>query len=990
MAIMRTILVMGLLSGLLVSHCLHAQQEQMDQRLAEAEQVYRMDGPATALPEFERLLQVFRESDETRNVALAQGYIGECHWRLGNFDQARDHLDQALLLKHELGDRLQQGKTLNVLGLLEWDLGNFEQAIERFGEASVIGQELGDRKLEGATLNNLSMVYDELGDYRTSLRQYQQVLEIYSGTNFPRGEGDTLGNIGGLHLLLGHYGKAVDYYQRALKISEQLQSVPAMSQDHGNLGLGYTGLGRIDTALQHFDQALKLAEQAGMKQEQGMWLRGKANAQIKAGRYDIGLESHRAALEIYAQVEARPLLLEALHDMGQVHLALGDPATAEQYFQRAIELARKIDFSRGISINLLALGDLQYHHQRLEEAAALYAQVLQRTIKTGEQGLKDDALLRLALVHLDQQDFDDAAGETVQALEIARAIGARPIEAEALLMLAELDRVQGKTDSALDRYAAAEALSSTLGDPDLLWQIEYGRALALVQEGRKQAAVAALLQAVGHIESVRNRLREKRFRAGYLQDKHQVYIELVRLQLGMGRKGEAFSTAERLRAWSYVEQSDRGEAVSWSEEQRLAETELRERVRQLQRILEEENKRIQTDRRQLAIDTFSQELMLAEQTYQAFLDDVEGQISDGFIPGTPVDQIHVRRGLQASEALIEYVVGPDDIMIFVLTAENLQVTSTPLRRTDLRARLELLRDLLQQRDNDRWQKPATALSRSLLEPVLKAGWLDGVEHLYLVPHGMLNYLPFALLPVEAAEGQRPVIESYTLAHLPSASSLANRISKNDRTRSVLAVAPAKSQLRHASEEARSIVQLFRPHAELLAGEHATESVFRDVASNYQILHLATHGYFNKFNPMLSGLELEPDKTNDGMLEVHEILDLKLDSDLVTLSACQTGMGSGFFAEIPAGDDFVGLTRAFLQAGSGSVLATLWEVDDRSTVDLMVEFYQRLEEPGAKYDKAVALANAQRTQRSSDKYEHPYYWAPFILVGPVNRNHHARG
>jgi CHAT domain-containing protein len=98
------------------------------------------------------------------------------------------------------------------------------------------------------------------------------------------------------------------------------------------------------------------------------------------------------------------------------------------------------------------------------------------------------------------------------------------------------------------------------------------------------------------------------------------------------------------------------------------------------------------------------------------------------------------------------------------------------------------------------------------------------------------------------------------------------------------------------------------------------------------------------------------------------------------------MGSGFFSEIPAGDDFVGLTRAFLQAGSNSVLATLWEVDDRSTVGLMKGFYTHLEESGVNDDKAVALAEAQRSLRSSKKYQHPYYWAPFVLVETKNKQH----
>jgi CHAT domain-containing protein/Tfp pilus assembly protein PilF len=990
LTLVRTIFSIVLLSGLIASPLLHAQQEGMDQRLVAAEQVYRQQGAETALPEFERLLQAFTENGDTRNAALAQGYIGECHWRMGDFDQSRDNLEHALVLKRDLGDRLQEGKTLNVIGLLEWDLGNFEQAIERFGEASAIGKALGDRKLEGATLNNLSMVYDELGDYRTSLRQYEQVLEIYSGADFPRGEGDTLGNIGGVHLLLGHYSKAVEYYQQALKISEQLESVPAMSQDHGNLGLSYTGLGRIDVALQHFEEALKLAEQAGMRQEQGLWLRGKANAQIKSGRYDLGLESHRAALEIYAEVDAQPLLVEALHDMGQLYLELGDPGSAEQYFQRALELARSIDLSRGITINLIALGDVQYFHERLEEAAAFYFQAAQRCKETGEQGIQGEALLRLARAHRLQQGFEQARQEAGEALAIARETGARTTEAMALLTQAELDREQANVKSALGRYAEAEKLSAAIADPDLLWQIDYGRALALVQDDQKEAAVTALLKAIGYIENVRNRLRENRFRAGYIQDKHQVYIELVRLQLELGQVNKAFLSAERLRAWSYNEQTEYREVVTRTEEQRLVETEMRERIRQLQSLIEVENSQVQADRRQMALDTFSLELMIAEQEYESFLDDIGGQQFTGTKPGIPADQARLRRVLRPTDALIEYVVGADNIMIFVLTAESLQATSVAMPQVNLRSRLELLRDLLLQVDNDRWKKPAASLSKTLLEPLWENGWLEGVKHLYLVPHGMLNYLPIALLPIETGTGQRSVIETYTLAYLPAASTLENGVSGSDEIQSLLVMAPTRSHLRHAPQESAAIGELFQPRALSLVGDMATESTFKNIAGNYQVLHLATHGYFNKLNPLLSGLELEPDEANDGMLEVHEILGLRLESDLVTLSACETGMGSGYFAEIPAGDDFVGLTRAFLDAGSASVLATLWQVDDRSTVELMKIFYGYLKGDGKHPDKTAALAAAQRAMRVSDKYRHPYYWAPFILVNSIHKDHSARG
>jgi CHAT domain-containing protein len=286
--------------------------------------------------------------------------------------------------------------------------------------------------------------------------------------------------------------------------------------------------------------------------------------------------------------------------------------------------------------------------------------------------------------------------------------------------------------------------------------------------------------------------------------------------------------------------------------------------------------------------------------------------------------------------------------------------------------------------------PAVRLAQVLIEPVLSEAWLDGVDHLYLVPHGMLNYLPFSLLPLAAESGAELLLTHYSISYLPTASALDSARAEPVADRSILTVAPARSRLRYAPQEATSLAELFEPNATALTGNAATETAFREHAGQFQLLHLATHGYFNSLNPMLSGLELESDERNDGLLEVHEILELSLASELVTLSACQTGMGSGFFADIPAGDEFVGMTRAFLQAGSQSVLATLWQVNDRSTVDLMTGFYSGLEEPGTQRDKAVALAEAQRRLRAREEFRHPYFWAPFVLVGPLNERSGARG
>ena len=171
-----------------------------------------------------------------------------------------------------------------------------------------------------------------------------------------------------------------------------------------------------------------------------------------------------------------------------------------------------------------------------------------------------------------------------------------------------------------------------------------------------------------------------------------------------------------------------------------------------------------------------------------------------------------------------------------------------------------------------------------------------------------------------------------------------------------------------------------PGSGKVTGKAATKTLFKQLAGDYDYLHLATHGSLNRNAPALSALELEPDGSNDGRLELYEIAGMKLHARLVTLSACETALGKGYFTETPAGNEFVGLNRAFLSAGGENVLASLWTVNDESTRLLMVRFYGHLRKSGP----AEALALAQRELRQSDpRFQAPYYWAAFVLAGNAN-------
>ena len=258
------------------------------------------------------------------------------------------------------------------------------------------------------------------------------------------------------------------------------------------------------------------------------------------------------------------------------------------------------------------------------------------------------------------------------------------------------------------------------------------------------------------------------------------------------------------------------------------------------------------------------------------------------------------------------------------------------------------------------------------------GEIAGKKHLVVVPHGMLHYLPFQALRDKQG---RYLMESFSVSYLPSASVLKYARDKNGENRAdLLAVGNPVTDLAAlpaADKEAREVSALFDKRL-ILTGLSATETAVKGEGPQYDLLLLSTHGEMIESDPLKSNLRFTPTQQDDGKLTVSEIFDMEVKSNLVTLSACETGLARGTKGDLPQGDDLVGLSRAFIHAGAPSVIASLWKVSDESTVEMMRSFYQNLRT----MSKAEALQKAQLELAKSrvSIYTHPYFWAPFVLVG----------
>jgi CHAT domain-containing protein/tetratricopeptide (TPR) repeat protein len=328
-------------------------------------------------------------------------------------------------------------------------------------------------------------------------------------------------------------------------------------------------------------------------------------------------------------------------------------------------------------------------------------------------------------------------------------------------------------------------------------------------------------------------------------------------------------------------------------------------------------------------------------------------------------------GLSAAAALVEFCTLPDKIIVFVLRSreQDPTVIEAPVSHDQLLRYLwNYVREVIEYpRRGDvgqRWQE----LAGPLLAHVMPL--LQGADLVYLVPHGLLHLLPLHALQVDGG----CLVDRFPLAYAPSAAVLRRVVQRAVEIERIgpqkaLVVGNPGQDLRHAEREARRVAEFFGMHPYL--AKEATKTAIRSELVGKHLIHLACHGRFRPAQPLQSGIVLA-DQEN---LTVEEIMNLSLQADLVTLSACMTGL-----SKLHKGDELVGLTRALLYAGTRSVLVSLWSVDDKSTEQLMTGFYRRLyDDTGNKIRaKAVALQAAILEMRKTK--EHPYYWAPFILVG----------
>jgi len=617
------------------------------------------------------------------------------------------------------------------------------------------------------------------------------------------------------------------------------------------------------------------------------------------------------------------------------------------------------------------------------------------------EALLTRGLIDLALAYRLAGRFDDALERYQEALLHARVGSTRAIhEQDIYVGLGEFYLYQKQFSLAFENFQKALSLAEKQQRPDVISSASVGLAASVRQTGKIADAVPYYQKAIQQTESTRSLLQSEKYRQFFFEGALGAYFDMIDTLSDLGKADEAFNVSERARSRAFLDVLGSKVQLARSGTMMEYERALQARISVLRAMMADE------DVEPTKASELRAELVDAEQAYSGYLARIrkENKEHASLLNVEPLNLGQVQELLDPGVTLLEYFVNADKLYLWVVEKDRFQFLSHSIARKDLVSKVTELRDTTYQfGEKERFNALSQELYRLLIAPAVPH--IKGKE-LLIVPHDVLHYLPFHAL---VGPDGRYLIEKYPLYYLSSASLL--QFVKEKRKaggEKVLAfgnpdLGDPDKNLEFAELEAKEVKAAY-PESSVYIGKEATEEKSKTFSPNHDILHFATHAQLNEDDPLSSAVLLAKEDTEDGRLEVREIFGLDLKANLVVLSGCDTALG-----KLSTGDELVGLTRAFIYAGTPSVVASLWSVDDSSTAHLMASFYRNFKT----MSKVEALREAQleliRGEGRSDMLarrgvggigklgetvksefpsqnpisistSHPYFWAPFILVG----------
>jgi CHAT domain-containing protein/tetratricopeptide (TPR) repeat protein len=984
--------------------------------------------------------KAMEDSRQAQNVAVAAGDergeatalngLGWTSCNLGNCEAAMELHRKAMTLAEKVGDAGLEALIWNRIGIVYDTAGETGKALDAYQKALELWRAAGDGRGEGTTENNIGIVYAEKGDRRAAVEHYTKALPLRIAAGDRAGTAGTLNNLGVLCKNAGAMEMALGYFRQALPFFHALGDRAGEAAALLNLGNIDSDQDRQQEALEDYGQALELARASGNGLSEAGVLQGLGNLKNVLGEKQTALEDLNLALKLWQAAGRRKGEAMALNSIGVVYDDLGDPAEALVYYNRALKIQVEIGDGAGEAGTLSNLAGFYNGPAEKQKALGYYEQALELQRAGEDNAGVARTLNNMGLVNEDLGQRPKALELYLEAMQIRHRLGDQGGEAMALNNIGSLLNDVGEKEKALEYYGKALTLATTASDP--LREAQILRNLMLNRKALEPGlAIFYGKQAVNFLQKVRGNIQglDRNLQASFLAAKDNYYHDLADLLIAQGRLPEAQQVLDLLKQQEYQdyvrgERSNTLSPLTLTPAEQQAEADYQHSTAELvaagaewvelkrnpARTAEQE-KRYQQLSGQL--DAASKELNDYARLYLLFGNngDANKQVAD--VKGD-VSALKQSIAKTPHTVALYTLVGRDRISIIVVTSAATVAREFEISESDLNKKVAAFEQVLRNPAQD--PRPlARELYGVLIAPIKQDLDQAGARTLVWSLDGVLRYLPIAAL----YDGKQYVVENYdtvtitpaSIAHLnekPEVSSLsAVAMGISRKYESGLPALPAvANELDDVVNDPKVKGAIGVLQGTILLNDQFTEKGMENLlGGQHAVIHIASHFVFKPGDDSQSYLLLSgKDEGGTGFhLTVADFRDnqqLALDdTDLLTLSACETGM-SGSAAN---GREIDGLGTTAQLKGAKAVISSLWEVDDASTGQLMGDFYKRWVEGAGKVTKVEALRQAQldlllgnaKTQGDgSDRgasrskpaspapagYAHPYYWAPFVLMG----------
>lgn len=944
-----------------------------------------------ALRSYEEALGLSRRAGDDLLILTQLNNVGYVHVYLGDIEKAsltfadvRARLDR-LPGGPGVPRKRAEAQLENNLGEVEYARGNLKNSLDLFGRALALWEEIGDR--QGAALARLNKVHSHLdsGSVKDASAEIEQCLRLWREAGDPQKVALTLSAQGNLQALVGDKYAALAFYHEARDMFRRIGDRQGEAITSNGLGYVFEQLNLRDEAVDSFTLALELNRA-------------------------IGNKDYEAVSAFY---------------LGRSYRDSDDLPRALEYYEASIALSRQIGKERMAAQALMDVAGIRTRQGKYDEASRLYRDSLRYFTEISDLRRQAETHQGLGELHHARGETGEAAREYRLGIELFQRLRDPQGQAKSHYRLAKVLREEGRLPEAL---AEGEKSVSLIEDKRALvlgknWLSSYFASVHSYYELCADILMLMHRRAPGGDYAARALQISERARARTLLE----LLNETRSEISRDVDPKLLASEQQLRYELSAKAAYQIEALNAGR----PASEIAELESELRRLNSDHDfVQAQIKARSPAYAQLTRPPILTVPEIQAALREDEGTVLLEYLIGdersylwlVTADGLITRElpGRQPLETLAREVYQ-------AITARQQQPGEDPARHFERYASAEA-----------QFCSRAARLSGVLLGP-LKA--VADVRRLLVVADGGLHYVPFDALPLPGGDDTAcrlgndppsyvPLITSFEVVNMPSFSSLAllrrldyssplpargiaiwadpvfesddprvteQRLNRPPPARSRdgagdVAAEPRQTdrnffdvhsspptRLLETRREAASITQLAPAGAATLLTGFAADrdSVLGRDLRDYRILHFATHGLVDTRHPLLSGLLLstidEQGLGRNGLLQLHDIYGLRLNAELVVLSACQTGLGK----ELP-GEGFVGLTQGFLYAGSRSVVASLWQVEDNASATLMKDFYRGLLEEGE--TPAVALRRAKLMMYRRGSHQSPYYWSGFVMQG----------